>query len=375
MTAFLTEEQQLMVNIAKEIAETEIRPRIKDIEAGKFPYDLLDKMRELGFLNMMLPTEYGGLGEKMVTHVAIVEELAKENMMVAIVGNQNMIAEMLVEVATEKQKKKFFPKYTEGGSIAGFAFTEPTAGSDASGIQTTAVKNGDDWIINGQKTFISYIGACDAFLVSARTNETGNGGISAFLVEKDTPGVEVGSIFHKLGLRGSDTGELFFKNVRVPSENLIGVENKGLAVVLKVLDTARLAIAATGVGLAQGAFDKALDFVKQRVQFGKTISSFQGIQWYLAEMETQIAAARALTYEVARAYDCGEAITAGAAKAKFFASEMALRVCEKAVQLCGGYGLVEDFGLERYYRDAKVLSITEGTSEILKIVIARSILK
>lgn len=376
MYQFLNEDQQLMVQNAREFAEEEIRPRVRAIEeTDEFPHDLIEKLRELGYLSMYLPEEYGGLGEKLVTHMAIVEEFARVNFMMGVVGNQSMISEMLVDVATEEQKAKFFPKYSEEGAFAGFAFTEPTAGSDSAGIKTTAVKDGDDWIINGQKTFISYIVACEAFLVSARTNETGNGGISTFFVEKNTPGVKVGSIFKKLGFRGSDTGELFFENVRVPAINMIGPENKGLSVVLGVLNTARMAIAACGVGIAQGAFEKAVEFVKQREQFGKPVCKNQGVQWYLAEMETKIEAARALVYSVAEQHDAGKSIISGAAQAKLFAAEMAQEVTKMAVQLCGGYGLVDDFDLERYYRDAMILSITEGTSEIMKIVISRDILK
>ena len=370
-----TEEQQLMINIAKEFVRDKLVPRINDLENDKFPADLFDELHDLGFVNMMLPEEYGGLGEKMVTHMAIVEEFAKESLTMAIVCNANMISELLIDFATDEQKKIFFPRYSEGRHMAGFAFTEPTAGSDAGGIQSTAVKDGDDWIINGQKTFISYLHQCSGFLVSARTNETDEGGISTFLVEKDWPGVEVGSIFHKLGMRGSETGELFFKNVRVPSIYMIGTENWGLPLVLKVLDEARLAVAMCGVGIAQGAMEKAIAFIKQREQFGKKISSFQGIKWYVAEMDAQISAARALVYDVANDYDRGRFITEGAAKAKFYAAQVAHDVTEKAIQLCGGYGLVNDFGLERYYRDAKILSITEGTSEILKTIVAREVLK
>ncbi|MDR2035694.1 MAG: acyl-CoA dehydrogenase family protein [Coriobacteriales bacterium] len=370
-----TEEQQLMINIAKEFVQEKLVPQIPDIEEGNFPANLIDELQDLGFINMMLPEEYGGLEEKMVTHMAIVEEFAKENLTTAIVCNSNMISSLLIDFASDEQKKLFFPKYSEDKHMAGLGFTEPTAGSDAAGIQTTAVKDGDDWILNGQKTFVSYLNQCSAFLVSARTNETDEGGISTFLVEKDLPGVEVGSIFKKIGMHGSETGELFFKNVRVPAIYLIGTENWGLPLVLKVLDEARLAVAMCGVGIAQGALDKAVAYVKEREQFGRKISSFQGIKWYIAEMESEIAAARALVYDVANDYDNKKFITKGAAMAKWFASEVAMRVTEKAVQMCGGMGLVEDFGLERYFRDAKVLSITEGTSEILKIVIAREKLR
>jgi butyryl-CoA dehydrogenase len=375
MPFILTEEQELMVNVAKEFAATEIRPEIPKIEQSQFPQQLMDRMFELGFRNMLIPEEFGGLGESMVSHLLITEEIAKESFVMAICGTTNTIGEILVEVANDEQKARLLPKYVAGGHIAGFGFTEPGAGSDAGGIQATAVKDGDYWVLNGQKTFISYINACDAFLVSARTNETGKGGISTFLVEKSLPGFQIGSIFHKLGMRGSDTGEIFLKDVRVEAKNQIGPENKGLGVVLKVLDKARLSTAASAVGIAEGALAKAVDFIKERVQFGQSIASFQGIQWYVAEMQASILAARALVYESARAFDNNQA-GAGAlsAAAKLVATETAVKVSEQAVQLCGGYGLIDDFGLERYYRDAKVTKILEGTSEILKIVVARSVL-
>lgn len=376
MTVLLNEEQTLMVNIAREFAVNEVRPRIKDIEEkNEFPYDLYCRMCELGFRDLCIPTEYGGLGESMVTHMAVSEEISKENLMLSILGTANSIAETMIDVCTPQQKEKFLPKYIGGTAMTGLAFSEPTAGSDAAGIQTTAVRDGDYWIINGQKTFISYLKLGADYLVSARTNETGNGGISTFLVENDRPGFEVGSIFHKLGFHGSDTGELFLKNVRVPVINMIGKENKGLHMVFKALDIARMGTAIGAVGLAQGAYEKALAFVKERVQFGRTIASNQGIQWYLAEMETSIQAARALVYEAAHIYDTGLPVTKAAAMAKLNASEMAINVTSRAVQLCGGYGLTNDFGIERYYRDAKVTTLVEGTSEILKIVISRDILK
>jgi alkylation response protein AidB-like acyl-CoA dehydrogenase len=371
MYYFLNEDQVLMVENAKEFAENEIKACVPDIENEIFPQNLLEQLDELGYLNMYLPEEYGGISETMVTHMAIVEEFAKVNFMMAVVGNQNMVGELILKHGTEEQKEKFV---AEPGFI-GFGFTEPTAGSDAAGIKTTAVKDGDEWVINGQKTFISYLNSCKAFLVSARTNETGKGGISAFVVYADAPGVKIGSIFDKIGFRGSDTGELFLENVRVPAINMIGPENKGLNIALELLDSARLAIAACGVGIAQGALDKALAFVKQRETFGKPVITNQGIQFMLANMQTKIDAARALVYYTAELYDKGENINAWAAKAKLFASDMAQEVTRDAVQLCGGYGLCKDFDIERHYRDAMVLSITEGTNEMLRTVIARGMMK
>lgn len=372
----LTEDQELLVEAAREFAIEEIRPRVPEFDASdEFPVDLYERMCELGLRDMMLPEEWGGLGESAVSHIAVAEEIAKENLMLALLGTANMIGEILVKVGTEEQKERLLSEYVGGTKMAGFGFTEPCAGSDASGIQTTAVRDGDYWVLNGQKTFISYIGICDAFLVSARTNETGNGGISAFFVEKDTPGLTVGSYFHKLGLRASDCGELFLSDVRVPACNMVGKENKGLHAVFGVLDSARIGTAIGAVGVAQRAYEMALEFVTDRIQFGKPIIANQGIQWYLAEMKTQIEAARALCYTAARKIDAGEPATAAIAMAKLNATEMAIQVTSRAVQLCGGYGVTTDFGIERYYRDAKTTTIIEGTSEVLKIVISRDLMK
>ncbi|MEG2369238.1 MAG: acyl-CoA dehydrogenase family protein [Raoultibacter sp.] len=367
--SYLTEDEELMLDSVKEFAVEELRPRVMtDLENHTFPTDLLARMRELGLTNMSLPEEYGGLGSSMVAHVAIEKEVAKENMTMAIVGTSNMISSLLIKVGTQEQKDHFFPELLDTG--AGFAFTEPCAGSDANGIVSSAVKDGDEWVLNGQKTFISYMHAIDWFLVSARTEE---GGVSAFLVNKNTPGFSIGSVFHKLGMRGSETGELFLEDVRVPAIAMIGKEGKGLHCVLSVLDEARLGIAACAVGIAEAALEKAIEFTKQRVQFGRPVSANQGLQWYAAEMEARTAAARALLFEVARDFDEGKSINVGAAKAKFFAANAAIFVTDRAVQMCGGYGLTEEFGMERLYRDAKVCSITEGTDEVLKIVMSRQL--
>ncbi|MEG2478495.1 acyl-CoA dehydrogenase family protein, partial [Gordonibacter sp.] len=371
--SYLNEDQELMLDAVREFAQTELRPRVlTELERDIFPYDLLDRMKELGLPLMAMPEEYGGLGESMVAHVAIEKEVAKENMTMALIGTNCVVASLIVRMGTQEQKDRYLPDLLE--TPGGFAFTEPAAGSDASGIEATAVKDGDEWVINGQKTFISFINQANYFLISARTNETGDGGISAFLVPKDTPGLKLGSIFHKLGLRGSDTGELFFEDVRVPAIAMIGKENKGLHAALSLLDEARLGVASCAVGLAEAALEKSVEYVKGRVAFGRPLATKQGLQWYAAEMETKISAARALLFEVANDYDEGRSITVGAAKAKLFATSVAVEVTDRAIQMCGGYGLIEDYGVERLYRDARTCAIIEGTDEILKIVVSRQVL-
>lgn len=367
---YLNEDQELMLDSVKEFCVNELDPRVlTDLEHDVFPNDLLDRMKELGLPTMTLPEEYGGLGESMVAHVAVEKEIAKHNMTMALVGTNCVVASLVIRMATQEQKDKYLDSLV--ANPAGFAFTEPVAGSDAAGIQTTAVRDGDEWVINGQKTFISFVNQCEYFFISARTNETGEGGISTFLVPSNAPGFKVGSIFHKLGMKGSDTGELFFEDLRVPQIALIGRENHGLQVALSLLDEARLGVASCAVGIAEAAFEKAVEYTKGRIAFGRPLAKNQGLQWYAAEMHTKIAAARALLFEVARAYDEGESITVGAAEAKYFATQVALDVTTKAIQMCGGYGLTDDFGVERLFRDAKTCGIIEGADEILKIVAAR----
>ncbi len=365
---YLNEDQELMLEAVREFVSGELEPRIGELEKeNKFPTDLLDRMKELGLNNMMLPEEHGGLGESMVLHMAIEKEIAKTSMVMAIAGTANMIAALMLRMGTPEQIEKYLPQLIEQGG--GFAFTEPCAGSDSAGIETTAVREGDEWVINGQKTWISYMNQTDYFLCSAKTEA----GVSAFLIDSKAEGFTKGQPFHKLGMRGSDTGELFFDNVRVSSDALIGKEGKGLHAVLGVLDEARLGVAACAVGLSEAALEKAVAYAKERTAFGRPIAAFQGLQWYGSEMASKIAAARSLLFEVARDYDEGRPITVGAAQAKLFASEVALDVTQRAVQMCGGMGLMDDFGIERLYRDAKVCAITEGTDEILKLVISRAV--
>ena len=370
---YLTEDEDLIIGAAEEFRDEVLEPHIAiDLEKDVVPMDVLEQMREMGFTNASVPEAVGGMGQGMALQCALDATISKSSLAMAFMGCSNPVATLVARVGTPEQIERFLPGMLAGQ--CGLGFTEPNAGSDSSGITTMAVKDGDEWIINGQKTFISYVNVFDYFLISALTKETDEGGASVFLVHKDMPGFKVGSIFHKLGLHGSNTGELFFEDMRIPQINMIGKENKGLRYVLAVLDECRLTNAACAVGLAQGAFEKAKEFSKQRVAFGKPICKHQGLSWYIAEMEAQLAAARALVFDVAHDCDAGKNITADAAKAKLFAGQVASFVTDRAVQICGGYGLTEDFGVARYYRDARFIPILEGTDEVLKIVISRAAL-
>lgn len=370
---YLNEDQELMLDSVKELCEKVLEPRVlTDIENDIFPADVFAQMQEMGLPSLTLPEEYGGLAESMVLKSTIEEEIAKHSMSMALIGTDSSVAHLLLRAGTPEQIDYYMPQLME--KPGAFGFTEPTGGSDVASLQTVAKKDGDEWVIDGQKTFISFVNQCDLFLIAARTNETGKGGISTFLVHRDTPGFKVGSVFHKLGMKASDTGELFLDGVRVPQSAMVGPENKGMRAVLSLLDEARIGVAAVACGISEAAIAKARDFAKERMAFGGPIAAKQGIQWYFAEMETKVAAAKALLMEVAQDYDAGRPITAGAAKAKYFAADVALDVTAKAVQICGGYGLMNDFGVERLLRDAKCCSIIEGTSEILKLVVAREAL-
>lgn len=370
---YLNEEQELMLNAVKEFTEKELRPRIADIENDNFPTDLYHKVLEMELPTFTLPSQYGGLDGATVAKVAMQTEMAKANMTMAMCSFDCSVASLLVKQGTDEQKKKYLPDLLD--APGGFGFTEPGAGSDSGGIQTYAVKEGDEWVINGQKTFISFCNQAKVFLVSAKTNETEPGGISTFLVHRDTPGFKVGSVFHKLGLHGSDTGELFFDDMHVPAVALIGPENKGLHGVLALLDEARIGIAACALGIAEESLDRAVTFAKERLAFGKPIATKQGLQWYIAEMATQMEAAKAYLYQTARMLDEGENITTAAALAKHVCTQAALYCSDKAVSINGGYGITADNEVERLYRDAKMCAILEGTDEIMKVVISRAFLR
>lgn len=375
MAIKLTEEQELIVNIARDFAINEVRPRIEELETSPTrPLDILARVVELGFRSIMVPEEYGGLGLGIVTQLLVIEQVAREHPTVALMSGNSLVKPFMV-AANDKLKEKYLPRIASGELVYGLAFTEASAGSDSSAIQTTAVKDGDHWILNGTKTFTTGCVTYDGFIVTARTNETEPGGISCFVVERGFEGFSNGKPYEKLAWASTETGEIYFKNMRVPAENMIGEENRGLRVALTTLDSARLVMAVHALAYAESAFDKAVAYAKQREQFGQKISEFQIIQHYLADMKTDIEVARAMIYETAEKAEAGERITTEAAMAKLFATGMAMRVCDKAIQICGGYGVTKDGGVERHFREARMLPISEGTNEILKMVVSRAILK
>ncbi|MDD4588105.1 MAG: acyl-CoA dehydrogenase family protein [Heliobacteriaceae bacterium] len=378
MPTFLTEEQELMRQTAREFAKNEVAPVAKQLdETHEFPWAWVKRCAELGFLGIPIPEEYGGVGADALSEALIIEEIAKESGSLALIidAHTSLGAMPLLFEGTEAQKQKYLVPAAKGEKLMSFGLTEPSAGSDAGGTKSTAVLDGDEWVLNGSKCWITNIGAAETYIVTAKTDpDKGNRGISAFILEKGTPGFEVGKLENKMGLNNSATGELIFKNVRIPKENLLGKLNRGFPLFLKGLDEGRLAISAMAVGMAQGVLDRAVAYSKERVQFGKPICKFQAIAFYLADMATEIELARTLLYRVARMHGAGQNFSKEVAILKYYASEMCVRVCNLGVQIFGGNGYSRDFEVERFYRDAKLLTIGEGTSEVCKIVISGNVL-
>ncbi|EHL09110.1 putative butyryl-CoA dehydrogenase [Desulfitobacterium hafniense DP7] len=373
----LTEEQKLIKNIAREFAVTELRPRAQQIdEDDEFPMDLVYRATELGFRGAGYPEEYGGNGGGLTEQCLIIEELCKESALGALIG-PSILATGIISSNNQALIEKYAIPFIDGKILMAMGWTEPQAGSDASNIQTRAVKEGDAWILNGNKSFITGSSWADAFYISARTKDeqTGEEGISVFITDKSMPGFQEGAVCHKYWWRGSGTGEIYLKNCRVPEGSMIGTLNKGLHVTFSMLDQGRLICAVAALGLAEGALEKAIDYSKQRIQFGKTISQFQAIQHMLADMKLDIEAAKALIYNAAALKDAGKRITMESAYAKLFSTEASKRVCDNAIQICGGMGLDKHFGIDRYYRDARALSIAEGTSQIQRHIISRELLR
>lgn len=362
----------------RQFAEAEIRPHLmKWDEAQEFPSEVIKKLGDLGFLGPVTPEEYGGAGLSTLDNAILIEELARVDPSIALIvaAHSGLCLEHLNIWANEEQKKKYIPDLAQGKKIGAWCLTEPTSGSDAGGMKSTARLDGDYYTLNGSKTFITNGSHASTFVVAAKTDTTrGKNGISAFIVEKDM-GVVVGKKENKLGMRASDTVQLSFDNLKVPKANLIGVEGEGFKQVLAVLESGRIGIAALAVGLAQGAFEASLKYAKERSQFGKLLAEFQAIQFKLADMGTEIEAARLLTHRAAIAKMNKENINLIAAQAKYFASEAAQRVATEAVQIFGGYGYIKEYPVEKFYRDVKLLTIGEGTSEVQKMVIAHNLLK
>ena len=375
----LTREQELVRQMVREFAVNEVKPIAAEIdETERFPMENVKKMAELGMMGIPFPKELGGAGGDVLSYIITVEELSKVcgTTGVIVSAHTSLCASLLYENGTPAQKEKYLIPLAKGEKIGAFGLTEPGAGTDAAGQQTTAVLDGDNYILNGSKIFITNGGVADTFIVFAMTDKSqGTRGISAFIVEKDFPGFSIGKKEDKLGIRASSTTELIFENCVVPKENLIGKEGKGFGVAMKTLDGGRIDIAAQALGIAEGAYEEAVKYMKERKQFGRPLSAFQGLQWMIAEMETKIEAAKLLVYKAAWLKQNKLPYSVDAAKAKLFAAEVAMDVTTKAVQIHGGYGYTKEYPVERMMRDAKITEIYEGTSEVQKMVIAGAALR
>jgi alkylation response protein AidB-like acyl-CoA dehydrogenase len=374
----LTDEQQLLRDAVREFAEAEIRPHVRAWdEAQHFPRELVPKLAALGLMGIQFPEEYGGAGMSAIDYCLCIEELARVDPAVSltVAAHNGLCAAQLAMFGTDAQKQRYLVPLARGEQIGAWALTEPSAGSDAAATRTTAVRDGDGWVLNGSKTFITHGSVGDVVVAMAVTDRTrGPKGISAFIVERGTPGMTAGRKEDKLGMRASDTSEVIFEHCRIPADHLLGEEGRGFINALQVLDAGRIGIAALAVGLAQGAFEAARDYAAERRQFGQPLASFQAIQWKLADNATRIDAARLLTYRAAYLKDRGRRMTLESAMAKLYSSEIAVRACEDAVQIHGGYGFVKDYPAEKFFRDVKLTTIGEGTSEIQRLVIARQLL-
>jgi alkylation response protein AidB-like acyl-CoA dehydrogenase len=379
MDFYLTETQKQVKQLARDFAEKEIAPFVRKYdEKGEFPFEIMKKLGEIGFLGITFPEEYGGSGLKYLDYVVIIEEISRVDPSIglSVAAHNGLCTNHIYCFGDENQKRNYLPELCTGKKIGAWALTEPQAGSDAANLLTTAVKENSYYILNGNKVFTTHGSVGDVIVVMAVTDKTkGKNGISSFIVEKGYDGLIVGKKEDKLGMRASDTCSLIFDNCKVPVENLIGEEGQGYKQAMEILASGRIGIAALSVGLAQGAFELSLKYSKERKAFGKYIAEFQAIQWKLADMATQIESARLLTYKAAYLKDQGKDYSLYASMAKYFASEVAVKCAIEAVQIYGGYGYIKEYPVEKFYRDAKLLTIGEGTSEIQKIIIANKILK
>jgi alkylation response protein AidB-like acyl-CoA dehydrogenase len=374
-----TEDQKAIRHVARDFAESEIKPHVMEWdESQEFPMDAFKKMAELGFLGIMVPVEYGGAALGAVENAIIIEEVARvcPSVALSVAAHNGLCTGHILKFASESLKKKYIPDLASGKVLGAWGLTEPSAGSDAGGTQTIAVREGDHYIVNGSKNFITHGTVGDTTVIMAVTDRAkGAHGISAFVLDKSMHGFFASKKENKLGMRASDTSSLTMDNVKVPVENRIGEEGQGFVQALQVLDGGRIAIAALSVGLAQGAFEAAMKYSQERKQFGRSIGENQGIQFKLAQMAMKIDASRLLTYRAANLRDLGLAYGKEASEAKLFASEACVNVSEEAVQIHGGYGYIKEFPVEKYWRDSKLLTIGEGTSEVQRMVIARATLK
>jgi alkylation response protein AidB-like acyl-CoA dehydrogenase len=375
----LSDEQLQLKKMVRDFAEREIAPNVmKWDEPGTFPLETVKELGKLGLMGTIFPTEYGGAGMGYIEYVTAIEELSRVDGSVGIIvaAHTSLCSNHIFVAGNEEQKRKYVPKLATGEFLGAWGLTEPGAGSDAGGARCSAVRRGDNWVLNGTKTFITNGHYADVAVVVAVTDKTaGTHGLSAFVVEKGTKGFRAGKKENKLGLRASDTSELIFEDCEIPAENLLGHEGRGFVDAMKVLDGGRISIAALGLGMAQGAYEAALNYSKERKQFGQAISEFQAIAFKLADLATEIDAARLLTHRAAAMKDAGMKTTLESSMAKLYSSEVAVKCANEGLQIHGGYGFIKDYPAEKFYRDVKLCTIGEGTSEIQRLVIARQILK
>ncbi len=378
MAASVSSERQAILETLRAFCQAEIRPHVMEWdEAQRFPREVFRRLGELGFLGTIFPEEYGGAGLFCVDYAGIVEEIAcvDGSVALALAAHTSLGSNHIFQFGTEAQRRRYMPKLTSGEWLAAWGLTEAEAGSDSGGTKSTAVRDGSSWVLNGSKNFITNASVGGVAVLMAVTDRSASRhGISSFIVELSNPGIRVGKKENKLGMRASDTCTLVMEDCRIPAENLLGAPGDGFVNSMKILDGGRISIAALSVGIARGAYEAALKYSQERKQFGRPICEFEAIQFYLAEMATEIDAARLLTLRAAAAKDRGEEITRLAAQAKLFASEMAVHATDRALQIHGGYGFIKDFPVEKFYRDVKLCTIGEGTSEIQKLVIAKSLL-
>ncbi|MDV2886505.1 acyl-CoA dehydrogenase [Alkalihalophilus pseudofirmus] len=373
-----TEEQEMMRKMVRDFAQEQITPFIEEMEENEtFPREIVNKMGELGLMGIPIPEEYGGAGMDFTSYIIAINELSKVSATVGVIlsVHTSVGTNPILYFGTEEQKQKYIPKLASGEYLGAFGLTEPGAGSDAGSLKTTAKKDGNEYILNGSKVFITNGGEADVYIVFASTDSSlGTKGISAFIVDKDTPGFSVGKKEKKMGLHGSNTTELTFEDARVPEENLLGQEGEGFKIAMSNLDAGRIGIAAQSLGIAEAALEAAVGYAKERKQFGKPIGHQQGLGFKLADMATKVEGSKLLVYRAAKLRELGKKSGMEASMAKLFASRTAVEVSIEAVQVYGGYGYTKDYPVERYFRDAKICEIYEGTSEIQRIVIGKHLL-
>ena len=372
-----TDEQQMMRKMVREFAVKEIEPFVPQMETGVFPREIITKMGELGLMGIPIPESYGGAGMDFISYVTAIHEISRISPTVGVIlsVHTSVGTYPILYYGNDRQKAEYVPKLASGNYLGAFCLTEPSAGSDAGSLKSRAINTGNEYIINGSKVFITNGGEADVYIVFASTDPSkGSKGISAFIVDKDTPGLIIGKDEKKMGLHGSRTVQMTFEEMRVPVENLLGAEGQGLTIALSNLNTGRIGIAAQALGIAEGAFQHAIQYAKTRSQFGKPIALQQGIGFKLADMGTNMEAAKLLVYQAAALKNAGLSCTKEASMAKLFASRTAVEVTTEAIQVFGGYGYTEEYPVERYFRDAKVTEIYEGTSEIQRIVISKQLI-